>query len=236
MERSSPEAPDIREQGRGGAASDRRLFMQLNVFTDCPYTSDLIDAAKAVGLNAVVYESQHDPRGAGLLTWSEDPGDYAGKLRAMMRLDGMKGITQRHDLTMLGRTYTIGYEADLDEVLLNRPVRHATNADWPWTVWYPLRRSGAFALLERERQMEILKEHGTIGMAYGTADFGHDIRLACFGLDQHDNDFVIGLMGKELAPLSKLVETMRKTTQTSTYIEKLGPFFVGKAVWRSEDS
>jgi len=88
-------------------------------------------------------------------------------------------------------------------------------------------------VLPRDQQMEILKEHGTIGMKFGAADAGHDIRLACHGLDRYDNDFVIGLLGAELAPLSKLVETMRKTTQTSTWIERLGPFFVGKKVWQS---
>jgi len=51
----APKPPDLRERGGGGATSERRLFMQLLVFTDCPYTSDLIDAAKAEGLDAVVY-------------------------------------------------------------------------------------------------------------------------------------------------------------------------------------
>jgi chlorite dismutase len=60
-----------------------------------------------------------------------------------------------------------------------------------------------------------------------------DIRLACHGLDVNDNDFVIGLIGKDLAPLSQLVETMRPTAQTSEYLEKLGPFFVGRVLWRS---
>jgi chlorite dismutase len=59
------------------------------------------------------------------------------------------------------------------------------------------------------------------------------VRLACFGLDQHDNDFVIGLIGSELYPLSACVQQMRKTRQTSTYIERMGPFFVGKALWQS---
>ena len=38
---------------------------------------------------------------------------------------------------------------------------------------------------------------------------------------------VIGLMGKDLHPLSHLVQAMRKTRQTSEFIEKMGPFFVG---------
>jgi chlorite dismutase len=57
--------------------------------------------------------------------------------------------------------------------------------------------------------------------------------LSCFGLDQHDNDFVIGLIGADLYPLSACVQQMRKTRQTSQYIEAMGPFFVGKAFWQS---
>ena len=57
--------------------------------------------------------------------------------------------------------------------------------------------------------------------------------VACHGLDAHDNDFLIGLVGKELQPLSHLVQTMRKTVQTSEYMASLGPFFVGHAVWQS---
>jgi chlorite dismutase len=44
---------------------------------------------------------------------------------------------------------------------------------------------------------------------------------------------VIGLIGKELFPLSACVQAMRKTRQTSSYIEKMGPFFVGRAVYQS---
>ena len=76
-------------------------------------------------------------------------------------------------------------------------------------------------------------EHAMIGMAYGEADFAHDIRLACYGLDKNDNEFVIGLVGKDLHPLSHLVQKMRKTEQTAKYIQSLGPFFIGKTFWQS---
>ena len=79
----------------------------------------------------------------------------------------------------------------------------------------------------------ILAEHGTIGMSFGVGDYAHDIRLACHGLDKDDNDFVIGLIGKDLYPLSAIVQTMRKTQQTSLYLERLGPFFVGRASGRA---
>ena len=43
-------------------------------------------------------------------------------------------------------------------------------------------------------------EHGGIGMAFGRAGLGYDIRLACHGLDRDDNDFVVGLLGPRAAP------------------------------------
>jgi chlorite dismutase len=79
----------------------------------------------------------------------------------------------------------------------------------------------------------VIREHSVLGRAYGDADLAHDIRLACHGLDVHDNDFVIGLVGRDLHPLSHLVQAMRKTVQTSQYIQTLGPFFVGHALWQS---
>jgi chlorite dismutase len=106
------------------------------------------------------------------------------------------------------------------------------NTELPWHVWYPLRRTGAFAKLEPQEQGAILREHATIGMAYGQAELAHDIRLACHGLDADDNEFVIGLVGRELHPLSHLVQTMRKTKQTSEFIAKMGPFFVGLVAHR----
>jgi chlorite dismutase len=87
--------------------------------------------------------------------------------------------------------------------------------------------------LPPEEQKAILGEHGQIGFSFGAGDLAHDIRLACHGLDANDNDFVIGLTGKELFPLSALVQTMRKTRQTSEFLTQLGPFFVGKAVYKS---
>ena len=78
--------------------------------------------------------------------------------------------------------------------------------------------------------------HGTVRLREGElplAGVRVDIRLACHGLDAKDNEFVIGLVGKALHPLSHLVQTMRKTRQTSEYISQMGPFFVGHVVARS---
>ncbi len=111
------------------------------------------------------------------------------------------------------------------------------NPLWKWGVWYPLRRSGKFAHLPPEEQRVILAEHGAIGMSFGAGDYAHDIRLACHGLDRTgaDNDFIVGLVGKDLFPLSAVVQAMRKTQQTALYLEHLGPFFVGRVRWQSAE-
>lgn len=232
MERPRPEPPDLREHGRG-TTSDRRLFMQLLVFDHCPDPAILGEAVQRAAMPGVVYAEASDPLGAALLTASEEPADFVDKLRPVLALPTFNALRPRPGWAMLGRTYCLGYETDLEDVLLRRPIRHAFHDDWHWAVWYPLRRSGAFAKLPADQQRTILAEHGTIGMSFAARGDVSDVRLACHGLDAQDNDFVIGLIGERLAPLSKLVETMRKTEQTSTYLDRLGPFFVGRKIWQS---
>jgi len=235
--RRGPAPPDLSEKGgnKNGVPqrSDDRLFMQLLVFGDCPDTRPLAAALEAAGVTGVLYEDVNDPHGVALLTVTQDPNEFVERVRRLLNSDPFASLTQKPDFTMLGRTYAIGYEPDLDDALLKRPRRTVLTREWPWAIWYPLRRSGTFANLSAEEQRVILAEHGAIGMSFGSADLAHDIRLACHGLDKNDNDFVIGLIDKELHPLSHIVQAMRKTRQTSEFIEKLGPFFVGHVAWRS---
>ncbi len=213
--------------------SDERLFMQLVAFGGSTDTHALVSALEHSGVTGVLYEDVNDPRGIALMTFSEDPALFIDRVRPLLNAGPFAGLTQKPEYTMLGRTYSIGYEPDLREVLIDRPRRTVLQPAWKWAVWYPLRRSGRFANLPPEEQRTILAEHGTIGMSFGVGDYAHDVRLACHGLDKSDNDFVVGLVGKELYPLSAIVQTMRKTQQTSLYLERLGPFFIGRAVWQS---
>ena len=119
------------------------------------------------------------------------------------------------------------------ETLVERPRRRVLDPSNCWGIWYPLRRSGSFEQLSRTEQNAILMEHGGVGMAFGRAGLGYDVRLACHGLDKSDNDFVVGLLGPELHPLSIIVQRMRRTRQTSLHLERLGPFFVGRVAWQS---
>jgi chlorite dismutase len=234
--RRGPEPPDLSEKGgiKNGQPqrSDERLFMQLLAFGGCADPRPIAAALDRSGVTGVLYEDVNDPRGIALLTLSEDPNVFIDRVRPLLNSVAFGGLTHKPEYTMLGRTYAIGYEPDLQETLIERPRRTVLNPDWRWAVWYPLRRSGKFAQLDEQEQRKILAEHGAIGMAFGAGDLAHDIRLACHGLDRDDNDFVIGLIGKALFPLSAVVQSMRKTQQTSLYLDRLGPFFVGRALWQ----
>lgn len=235
--RARLEKPDLSERGglKGGEPqrSDERLFMQLLAFGGCTDVGAVIKHVAAAGVDSVVYEDLNDPQGIALLTLSRDPNTFIDRVRPLLNSGPLPSLDLRPEFTMFGRTYALGYEPDLEHALFHRPRATVLNPDWSWAVWYPLRRNGRFAQLSADEQRTILAEHGEIGMRFGAADYAHDVRLACHGLDRHDNDFVIGLVGKELFPLSAVVQTMRKTQQTSLYLDRLGPFLVGRAVWKS---
>ena len=230
---------DISEKGArtkdGRLTLDKRLFMQLLAFTNVKDSKPVISALEASGIESVLYENLNDPEGVALLTMSEDPDFFITTVRNFIKNGPLADATLEPEYTMFGRTYALGYENDLEYLLLKRSRKYSKDKAWPWVVWYPLRRSGEFSRLSPAEQAPVLREHGVIGRAFGEAELARDVRLSCFGMDKNDNDFMIGLVGKDLYPLSMIVQIMRKTVQTSTYIEKLGPFFIGKAVWQSED-
>ena len=231
------EGVDVAEHGRseeGETTSlDRRLFMQLQAFGRARETGRLTVALEAAGVVGTLYEDVNDPTGVALLTVSETPEAFVSELRTFLQSPPFAELEPKPELTMLGRTYAIGHEQDLEETLVERPRRRVLNPALKWAIWYPLRRAGSFEQLSRSEQNAVLMEHGGIGMSFGRAGLGYDIRLACHGLDKLDNDFVVGLLGPDLHPLSVIVQRMRKTKQTSLHIERLGPFFVGKVAWQS---
>ncbi|MEO7272245.1 MAG: chlorite dismutase family protein [Vicinamibacterales bacterium] len=235
--RARIEPPDLSEKGglKNGEPqrSDERLYMQMLAFTCCTDVAAAAAHLDQAGVPGILYEDLNDPQGIGLLTVATSPDVFVDVVRPACTTGAFTGYRLKPEFTMFGRTYAIGYEPDLADTLIGRPRRTVFNPYWRWAVWYPLRRSGSFARLPPDQQRTILAEHGTIGMAFGAADYAHDIRLACHGLDRDDNDFVIGLIGKDLFPLSAVVQTMRKTQQTSLYLDRLGPFFIGRAVWRA---
>jgi hypothetical protein len=237
--RAKMQPPDLSEKGgmKDGVPqrSDDRLFFQLLVFTGCTDSRGVASHIQNSGVEGVVYENVNDPRGVAVLSLTRTPEAFVEHVRPALNAGVCADLTLTPEYTMMGRTYALGYEPDLQDTLIDRPRRTVLNPLWRWGIWYPLRRSGRFAQLADQEQRAILSEHGAIGMAFGAGDYVHDIRLACHGLDRDDNDFVIGLIGKELFPLSAIVQAMRKTQQTTLYLDRIGPFFVGRAIWQSSN-
>lgn len=234
--RGSIDPPDLSEKGglKAGVQqrSDDRLFMQLLVFGGCPNAAAAAGDLAELPIETIVYEDLNDPQGIAVLALSRDPNTFVDTFRPALMRGTFSSLVLKPELAMFGRTYALGYEPDLNETLIERPRRTVLNPEWAWAVWYPLRRGGKFVQLPPEDQRRILAEHGAIGKAFGAGDYVHDVRLACHGLGRRDNDFIVGLVGRDLFPLSAIVQSMRKTQQTSLYLDRLGPFFIGRKVQR----
>lgn len=225
---------DLSEKGRGGIKLDRRLYMQFLAFGDCLDAEPVFERLAQARIDAAVYADVNDPRGIGLLTMSEDANFFVTDLRRLLTGEPFIHLTPKPEYTMFGRTYSIGYEADLERTLIGRPRERALDPNWPWVIWYPLRRVKAFELLPKEEKGRVLGEHGNIGQEFGKADLATDIRLSCHGLDKNDNDFVVAILAHQLHAASAVVERMRSTQQTTKWLESLGPFFVGRVIWQSK--
>jgi chlorite dismutase len=156
-------------------AMNRRLFMQLLVF-DVPEGGDAGSTADDVAallqkkeVPHVLYADAMAPRGLGLLTWAEDPAHFVRSVRPLFAKSALREVTLRPSFGMLGRTYSIGHEPDLEHALLRRSVENVLREDHLWHVWYPLRRTGAFAKLEPQEQGSILRAHARSSSASSVA-------------------------------------------------------------------
>jgi hypothetical protein len=228
---------DLSEKGRRGKeviSLDRRLFMKFTAFTNVEHLVAAEEALDGSGLTAALYLDVNDPYGIGVMVASEDPTVFVDELRQLFHSEPFSRFAHKPEFDMLGRSYSIGYEPDLEFTLLERPRNNLIEPRNRWVVWYPLQRAKGFYVLPEEKQKSILGEHGTLAKRYGAGGHATDIRLACHGLDQSDNDFVVGLLGPKLHPLSAVVQEMRRTEQTSQYLDRLGPFFIGKVLWQSK--
>jgi chlorite dismutase len=227
---------DLAEKGRrkGEVISlDRRLFMKFTAFTGCPDAADVTKALAADGVDGALYLDANDPQGIGVIAVAEDPEYFVTTLRTLFNRGPFASLLHRPEFDMLGRTYSIGYEPDLEDTLIVKPRQKLLNPESLWGVWYPLQRAKKFQTLPADHQRRILAEHGTLAKRYGLGGHAADVRLACHGLDTNDNDFVVGLLGPRLHPLSAVVQEMRKTEQTAQYLDSLGPFFIGRTAWQS---
>jgi len=226
--------PDLQERGRlkDGTPifSDRRLWIQLLAFGDCSDTRPLEEALSKWGQPCVLYADLNDPWGVGLLWMAQDPAFFAGAGRQFLNSSPFAELSFKPEFTMTGRSYAVGYENDLEEVLVKRPKGRVLDPALAWAIWYPVKRTKAFEALPEEEKHKVLMDHGDIGKRFGKAGLAHDIRLSCHGLDRDDNDFVIGVLSAELAAGSLVVQAMRKSLQTMHHLDGLGPFFTGRVL------
>src|SRR5688572_10547699 len=85
------EAPDLHEHGgpKDGQPQklDKRLYFQLQAFTGALDLKPLAAALSAAKLPCVLYADANDPRGAAVLTFSEDPGHFLGAVRETLSKD-----------------------------------------------------------------------------------------------------------------------------------------------------
>jgi hypothetical protein len=233
----APKVPGVAEVGGvvdgENVTLDRRLFVQLLAYGQCHDTAPLLAQLREAAIPAVLYDDVNDPTGVALVAVYEKPELFVSELRPVLRSGAFAHLTLKPHLTMFGRTYAFGYEKDLEYSLLARPRERLAAEKNAWGVWYPLRRKGEYETLSPEEQLDVQTDHMRAGRAFARETGIEDVRLACHGLDENDNDFVVGLLGARLVPLSLVVQLMRKSKQTSRYLEKLGPFFVGKVAGRT---
>ena len=125
MRQEENEQIDLSEKGRTAdgrvISSDKRLFMQLLAFSGCRDKAPLVEALTDSGLDAVLYDDINDPQGIGLLTMSRDPDDFIGRLRQVLNRPPFVDLQFKPEYTMLGRTYALGHEQDLEQALIRRP-------------------------------------------------------------------------------------------------------------------
>src|SRR5690554_5433413 len=125
---------EIRERGRSKDGeivyADRRIFMQLLVYragedVALDWAFDELEAGlKETGLGGVIYRDLNDPRGLGLLTFSLEPADFVRDLGKIFSKAPAARLEARPEFTMIGRSYSTGYEQDLEFWLVERPKRN----------------------------------------------------------------------------------------------------------------
>ena len=95
--------------------------MQLHAFGGAGTRRRSSSALEAAGVERALYEDVNDPTGVAVLDAEEDPDAFVSELRSFLQSAPFAELEPKPELTMLGRTYAIGYEQDLEETLVARP-------------------------------------------------------------------------------------------------------------------
>ena len=91
-----PEPPDLSEKGgmKDGQPqrSNERLFMQFLAFGGCADARRSPTRSARAKISGVLYEDVNDPRGIGLLTFSEDPDFFLDRVRPVLNGPGFSAL------------------------------------------------------------------------------------------------------------------------------------------------
>ena len=117
---------DLAEKGRRNGQEislDRRLFMKFTAFGRCFDPHAAVKALAEEGAQGALYVDANDPQGIGVMIAAEDPDYFVTTLRALFSHRPFSDYTHKPELDMLGRTYSIGYEPDLEDTGAGRRPR-----------------------------------------------------------------------------------------------------------------
>ena len=220
-------------------AMNRRLFMQLLVF-DAPageaadeIGKDLAAQLRHNAIAGVVYADASSPRGLGLLTWSEDPAHFVQAVRPLfarrLAAQGGPAPAVRDARPHLRHGPRAGPRA-------RAPApRHPERDERRSTRGTSGTRSAARARSRGStRRSRAASCASTRRSASPTARPSWRTTSAsrATGSTPRTTSSSSASSGASSTRFSHLVQTMRKTRQTSEYIAKMGPFFVGFVLHR----
>lgn len=212
--------------------SDNTIFVQLQVFDIEPaagpraMVSALSRRLREKRIDAVIYGDANDHRGIGLLTWAADPTQILDNVHALLGGKRFSALTPRPGWAMLGRVSGDAAEGAPDILL---------DANQRWAAWYPVRNKPEWGTLDAKAKGEVHEEHGGVAKEFIDGGRVSYVRLSCHGIDPEDNDHIFGLTSESLADISLLQEAMRGTRQIATYVDKMGPIFVGRKIWQNPE-
>jgi hypothetical protein len=103
--------------------------MKFTAFGGCADPHSAIKALEEEGVVGALYLDANDSQGIGLMVASEDPAFFVTGLRTLLNHPPFVEYTHKPEFDMLGRTYSIGYENDLEDTLFVKPRTKLLNPD-----------------------------------------------------------------------------------------------------------
>jgi len=80
---------------------------------------------------------QRSARGGSCDSGATNPDFFVNTVRPLSQRGPFAELVLKRNNTMMGRTYALGHEPNLEEWLMDRSRRAVTEPEWPWAVWYP---------------------------------------------------------------------------------------------------